>query len=299
MRIGIDVGGTKIEAIALDSEGWVRSRHRTETRKSYEGTLATVVDLVQRLEEDAGESCTVGVGIPGTIERSSGLVKNANTTWLNGRPFDKDLGSALDREVRLANDANCLVVSEATDGAAAGVPLVFGVIVGTGCGGGVAVDGRVHPGSNGVGGEWGHISLPWPEADEIPGPECYCGKQGCIETWISGVALSKDFERHTGRSLKGEEIAAASAAGDAAASEALERLENRMARGLASIINVLDPDAIVIGGGVSRIDCIYEGIARQLPRYVFGGTCTTPVLKAIHGDASGVRGAAWLWPLER
>ncbi|HEY0263294.1 MAG TPA: ROK family protein [Granulicella sp.] len=296
MRIGVDVGGTKIEAIALDGSGQIVVRHRVETQKSYDGTLGGVVGLVEQIERETGERCSVGVGIPGTIEGSTGLVKNANSTWLIGKPFDKDLSVALEREVRVANDANCLVVSEATDGAAAGLGMVFGVIVGTGCGGGVAVNGRVHAGPNGVAGEWGHIPLPWAEPEELPGPPCYCGKTGCMETWISGTGLMKEFARVTGRQLKGQEIVAASEAGDAEATAALDRLESRMARGLASIINVLDPEAIVIGGGVSRIDRIYAGISRLLPKYVFGGTCTTPVLKAIHGDSSGVRGAAWLWP---
>jgi fructokinase len=299
MRIGVDVGGTKIEAVALDHDGKLVARHRVETPRHYDGTIAGVVGLVHRLEAETGQQGSVGVGIPGTTVRATGLVKNANSTWLNGKPFDRDLSTALGREVRVANDANCLVVSEATDGAAAGAEVVFGVILGTGCGGGIALQGRVHAGPNGVGGEWGHNPLPWPEADEIPGAPCYCGKSGCLETWISGTGLMADYERHTGASLKGEQIAIAGETGDIEALAALDRLENRIARGLASVINVLDPDVIVIGGGVSRIDRIYAGISRQLPQYVFGGECDTPVLKAIHGDSSGVRGAAWLWPRER
>jgi fructokinase len=296
MRIGVDVGGTKIEAVALDDTGLLVARHRVETMRDYDGTIADVVGLVNRLETETGQHCSVGVGIPGTVERSNGLVKNANSTWLNGRPVDRDLCEALGREVRVANDANCFVVSEATDGAAAGAGVVFGVILGTGCGGGVALSGRVHAGPNGVGGEWGHNPLPWPSEDEVPGWPCYCGKTGCLETWISGTGLMADYERHSGKALKGQEIVAASEAGDQDALTALERLENRIARGLATVVNVLDPDAIVIGGGVSRIDRIYGGISRQLPQYVFGGRCVTPVLKAVHGDSSGVRGAAWLWP---
>lgn len=299
MRIGVDVGGTKIEAVALDDTGRLTVRHRIETKRNYDGTIGGVVGLVNRIEVETGQRGSVGVGIPGTIERSTGLVKNANSIWLNGLPVDRDLSKALDREVRVANDANCFVVSEATDGAAAGVGVVFGVILGTGCGGGVALQGRVHAGPNGVGGEWGHNPLPWPTAEEVPGPPCYCGHRGCLETWISGTGLMADYERHAGKVLKGDEIVSASEAGDQEALQALDRLENRIARGLATVIEVLDPDAIVIGGGVSQIDRIYGSISRQLPRYVFGRSCVTPVLKAVHGDSSGVRGAAWLWPPER
>jgi len=296
MRIGVDLGGTKIEALALDGDGKELARHRVDTPRNYDGTMGAIVALVGRLEAETGQTGSVGVGIPGTVERANGLVKNANSLWLNGRPFDKDLSAALGREARVANDANCLVVSEATDGAAAGVPVVFGVILGTGCGGGVALSGRVHAGPGGVAGEWGHNPLPWPDATEFPGALCYCGKYGCLETWISGTGFMADYQRQTGTLLKGAEIVSASEAGDVEALGALERLENRIARGLATVINTLDPDAIVIGGGVSRIDRIYAAVSKQLPQYVFGGRCETPVLKAMHGDSSGVRGAAWLWP---
>lgn len=296
MRIGVDVGGTKIEALALDDNGAELVRHRVNTPRNYDGTIEAVVNLVERLESETGARGTVGAGIPGTIERTTGLVKNANSVWLNGRPLDRDLSAALGREVRVANDANCFVVSEATDGAAAGTEVVFGVILGTGCGGGVALHGKVHAGRNGVAGEWGHNPLPWADASERPGPPCYCGKTGCLETWISGTGFSADYERQTSKPMTGAEIVRLSESGDREASAALERLENRIARGLATIVNSLDPDAIVIGGGVSRIDRIYGAITRQLPQYVFGGLCDTPVLKAVHGDSSGVRGAAWLWP---
>ncbi len=296
MRIGVDVGGTKIEALALDGKGQELARYRVDTPREYDGTIAAIKGLVDRLESETGLTGSVGVGIPGTVERSNGLVKNANSIWLNGRPFDRDLSTALGREARVANDANCLVVSEATDGAAAGVEVVFGVILGTGCGGGIALSGRVHAGPGGLAGEWGHTPLPWPTGEEFPGPQCYCGKQGCLETWISGTGLMADYQRHTGTLLKGIDIVKASEAGDQQALDALARLENRIARGLATVINVLDPDVIVVGGGVSRIDRIYASVSRQLPEYVFGGRCDTPILKAIHGDSSGVRGAAWLWP---
>ena len=225
-------------------------------------------------------------------------MKNANSTWLNGKPFDKDLSRALAREVRCANDANCLAVSEATDGGGAGKHVVFAVILGTGCGGGIALDGRVHSGSNGVAGEWGHNTLPWMRADEFPGPPCYCGKNGCIETWISGTGLEKDFERATKVSLRGPEIIARSEAGEPDALAALERFEDRLARGLAGVINLLDPDVIVMGGGASQISRIYKNVPALLREYVFGKEADTPLVPAKHGDSSGVRGAAWLWPLE-
>jgi fructokinase len=255
-----------------------------------------MVDLVKRIERETGETGTVGAGIPGTVSRLTGLVKNANSTWLNGKKLREDLSDELGREVRVANDANCLAVSEATDGAAAGKQVVFGVILGTGCGGGVAFDGRVHDGINGVGGEWGHNPLPWASGDELPGPECYCGKRGCLEMWISGTGLGLDFVRVTGRALSGPEIMAACAAGDPQAVAAVERLEDRLARGLAMLVNTLDPDVFVFGGGLSKAERIYGNIARLLPRYVFGREVNTPLLKAKFGDSSGVRGAAWLWP---
>jgi fructokinase len=236
------------------------------------------------------------VGIPGTISRITHTVKNANSTWLNGKPFDKDLSIALDREVRCANDANCLAVSEATDGAGGGKRLIFAAILGTGCGGGIAVDGRVHNGPNGVAGEWGHTVLPWMRPEEFPGPECYCGSRGCIETWISGTGLEKDYERATGSKLAGEEIVAHSVEGQAEAMACLDRYEDRLTRSLAQIVNILDPDVIVLGGGISRVQRLYQNVPGSLKEYVFGREAETPVLVAKHGDASGVRGAAWLWP---
>ena len=298
-RIGVDLGGTKIEFVALESDGTELHRHRIATpRNDYEGTVHAIADGVKEMEKQVGRTATVGVGIPGTVSTRTGLVKNANSTWLIGNPFDKDLSRALDREVRCANDANCLAVSEATDGAGAGRHLVFGVILGTGCGGGIAIDGRVHTGSNGVAGEWGHNTLPWMRADEFPGPACYCGKNGCIETWISGTGLEKDYERATKVSLRGPEILARSETGEPAALAALERFEDRLARGLAGVINLLDPDIIVMGGGASQIPRIYKNVPARLGEYVFGKEAETPMLAAKHGDSSGVRGAAWLWPLE-
>lgn len=298
MRIGVDLGGTKIEAIGLDDSGAEHSRIRVDTpRGDYDGTVAAIKGLVERVERESGQTGTVGVGIPGTIVRATGLVKNANSTWLNGRPLEKDLSAALGREVRCANDANCFAVSEATDGAAAGQEIVFGVILGTGCGGGVAIGGHVHSGRNGTAGEWGHTPLPWAKAEELPGPACYCGLSGCLETWIAGTAFERDFKDVTGRALRGKEIVAAAAAGDAEAEAAVLRLEDRLGRALATIVDVLDPDVIVLGGGLSNLGRLYEGgVERVMRQYVFGKECDTPILKNVHGDSSGVRGAAWLWP---
>ena len=299
LRIGVDLGGTKIEFIALERSGTELHRHRIATpRFDYEGTVRAIADGVKEMENQLGRHVTVGVGIPGTVSTRTGLVKNANSTWLNGKPFDKDLSRALDREVRCANDANCLAVSEATDGAGAGKHIVFAVILGTGTGGGIAVDGRVHSGSNGVAGEWGHNTLPWMRADEFPGSPCYCGKNGCIETWISGTGLERDYERATKTSLRGPGIIARSENGEPAALAALDRFEDRLTRGLAGVINLLDPDVIVMGGGASQISRIYKNVPTLLAKYVFGKEADTPILPAKHGDSSGVRGAAWLWPLE-
>ena len=303
VRIGIDLGGTKIEGLALDAGGQEVARLRVPTpQHDYAGTVKAIADVVGDLERRIGgiadrEQPSVGVGIPGTVVRATGLVKNANSTWLNGQPLQRDLSLALGREVRCANDANCLAISEATDGAAAGAGVVFAVIMGTGCGGGVAVGSRVHVGPNGVAGEWGHDPLPWASVDELPGPQCYCGQRGCIEMWISGTGLARDHFAVTGVRLGGPEIVAAAAAGDAAAEASMTRLEDRTGRALASVVNLLDPDVIVIGGGLSKLDRLYEHLPGLIARHLFGGgLLATPVLKAMHGDASGVRGAAWLWP---
>jgi fructokinase len=298
IRIGVDLGGTKIETLAIDLEGIELCRHRVATpRFDYEATVRAVAEEVRRIESDTRRTGTVGVAIPGTISLQTGLVKNANSTWMNGKPFGRDLAQALDREVRIANDANCLAVSEATDGVAAGKHLVFAVILGTGCGGGISFDGRVHSGMNGVAGEWGHNPLPWPRADEYPGPHCYCGKNGCIETWISGPGLEADYKRATRADLSGTEIVARSLTGEAAALAALDRHQDRLARSLAHVINLLDPDVIVLGGGLSRIDSLYRNLASRTQDYVFGKEAVADILPAKHGDSSGVRGAAWLWPL--
>jgi fructokinase len=297
MRIGIDLGGTKIEALAIDNMGTELARYRVDTpRNDYDATIQAIVGLVNRLESETGSTGSVGAGIPGSVSRITGLIKNANSTWLNGRPFHKDLSAALEREVRVANDANCLAVSEATDGAAAGAHVVYGLILGTGCGGGVAINGRVHAGPNGVGGEWGHNPLPWQKPEEYPGPTCYCGKRGCLEMWVSGTGIALDHKKVTGKARTTREIVEACEAGDSVARATMERFEDRLARGVAHVINMLDPDAIVIGGGVSRVKRIYQELPKRLPEYVFGGEASTVILPAKYGDSSGVRGAAWLWP---
>jgi fructokinase len=299
IRLGIDLGGTKIEIIALDGTGRERYRRRTATpRGSYEGTLTVIADLVRAAERDAATRGTVGIAMPGTISPATGLVKNANSTWLNGRQLQADIETLLDRTVRLTNDANCFALSEATDGAGAGVDVVFGVIAGTGTGGGVVVRGQVCTGPNAIAGEWGHNPLPWPEDDERPGPACYCGKRGCIETFLSGPGLAADHERATGVRLDPPAIVERAAAGDAACEATLARYEGRMARALATVINILDPDVIVLGGGMSNIDQLYERVPRRLSKYVFSDHVTTRLLRPVHGDSSGVRGAAWLGGVE-
>ncbi len=296
LRIGIDLGGTKIEGIALDETGNELARRRIETpRNDYAATVAAIVGLVHYLEETTHRHGTIGMGIPGAISPATDLVKNANSTWLIGKPLHKDLKQQLGREVRIANDANCFAVSEAVDGAAKGVHVVFGVIVGTGCGGGVCVDGRTLIGVNAIGGEWGHNPLPWPNTDELPGPKCYCGKHNCIETWLSGTGFARDYLDHTQQKLKGAEIVALAEQGEANALAALERYEDRMARALASIINILDPDVIVLGGGMSNVKRLYENVPRLWGQYVFSDRVDTRLVAPVHGDSSGVRGAAWLW----
>jgi fructokinase len=297
MRIGIDLGGTKIEALALDNDGRELVRYRVDTpRHDYNATVAAMAALVHRIERETGAVGTVGAGIPGSIRAANGLVKNANSTWLNGRPLPADLSRYLGREVRIANDANCLAVSEATDGAGCGKPLVFAVILGTGCGGGVAFESRIHAGPNGIGGEWGHNPLPWPTLAELPGPTCSCGKFGCLETWISGTGIARDFEQATGRYVTTRDIAALDAKGDPAAQAAFDRFLDRLGRALAGVVNLLDPDVIVFGGGVSRVARLYRDLPGRIRPYVFGVDFNTPLLPAAFGDSSGVRGAAWLWP---
>jgi len=295
-RIGVDLGGTKIEAAAIDDDGVIRMRRRVATPTGdYDATIAVVAALVRAIEVKLGAELTVGIGIPGTLAAGTGLVKNANSTWLIGRPLGRNLEAALARPVRLANDANCFALSEASDGAAAGCNSVFGVILGTGVGGGVVIGGRIVVGANAIAGEWGHNPLPWPRADELPGPRCYCGQSGCIETFLSGPGLAADHKRHGGGELDGARIVAGATSGDAACRATLDRYAERLARGLASVINIFDPTAIVLGGGLSAIGELYETVPRLWGRHVFSNEVVTRLLPPRHGDSSGVRGAAWLW----
>ncbi len=296
MRIGVDLGGTKIDGVALDEQGGVLARRRVSTpRGDYDATLAAVAGLVRALEQQTGQSGSVGLGMPGAISPATGLVKNANSTWLIGRALDRDLASLLGRPVRVANDANCFALSEAVDGAGAGARVVFGVIVGTGTGGGVVVDRKVLTGPNAIAGEWGHNPLPWPSPEEWPGPACYCGTTGCVETFLSGPGRSRDYREHTGHRIEAPEIAARAESGESAAAEALERYEDRMARALAVVLDVLDPDVVVLGGGMSQLQRLYAGVPRLWQKWAFSDRVDTPLRPPVHGDSSGVRGAAWLW----
>lgn len=294
MRIGIDLGGTKIEGIALAPDGAELARRRipSPARDGYRAVLAAIVNLVADLESDTGRRGTVGIGMPGAISPATGLVKNANSTCLIGEALDRDLADRLGRPVRLENDANCFALSEATDGAGCGAAVVFGVILGTGVGGGLVVHGRALRGATAISGEWGHNPLPWPADDERPGPACYCGKHGCIETFLSGPGLARD---HGGRD-DARAVVAAADAGDDLAAATLDRWLDRLARSLATVINIVDPDVVVLGGGLSNVDRTYIQLPALLPRYVFSDVVATPVVKARHGDSSGVRGAAGLWP---
>lgn len=295
LAFGVDLGGTKIEIVAIGGDGRELARRRIATpREDYGATIEAVARLIEEEEARLGTRGSVGMGHPGAVSPATGLVKNANSTWLNGRPLREDLSARLGREVVLANDANCLALSEATDGAAAGARVVFAVILGTGVGGGIAVDGKVLDGANAIAGEWGHNPLPWPEPDEVPGPCCWCGLRGCLETWLSGPGLAADHRRVSGQALDGPAIAAAAAAGDAAARASLERYTHRLARGLAAVVNLLDPDVIVLGGGLSRLDRLYAAVPALWRRWIFSDRVDTRLVPARHGDSSGVRGAAWL-----
>lgn len=306
MRIGIDLGGTKIEGLALGDDGREIERRRVAApRGNYDDTVRAIVDLVEAIERNAAQAgldeapkarSRVGVGIPGAISPATGLIKNANSTWLIGRRLGDDLSRILNRDVRLANDANCFALSEATDGAAVGAAVVFGVIIGTGTGGGVVVNGQIVAGANAIGGEWGHNPLPAPEDDERPGPPCYCGRSGCIETFLSGPALARDYLALGGTELTAIEIAARAAQGDPLAERCLDRYERRFARAIASVINILDPNVVVLGGGLSNIERLYDRVPTLWGRHIFSDHVATRLVRARHGDASGVRGAAWLHP---
>ena len=296
MRIGIDLGGTKIEGIALDDNGKEILRQRIDTPQgNYQATIAAIVNLVQLLEVNTQQTGTVGIGIPGAISPTTQLVKNANSTWLIGKPLHADLQQALSRQVRIANDANCFVVSEATDGAARGAEIVFGVIVGTGTGGGVYIKGKEITGINAIAGEWGHNPLPWPKPDEYPGRKCYCGKKGCIETWLSGPGFTHDHQLRGGKGNSAKDVVSLAAQQDQLAEISLQLYEDRMARALASVINILDPEIIVLGGGMSNIAGLYRNVPKLWGQYVFSDHVATKLVPPAHGDSSGVRGAAWLW----
>ncbi len=296
LRIGIDLGGTKIEVLALDGLGREVFRKRIPTPQGdYAATLRTVATLVADAERDIGARATVGVGMPGTLSLVTGLVKNANSTCLIGQPLKPDLERVLGREVRLANDANCFALSEAVDGAGRGAAVVFGVILGTGVGGGIVVRGQVLEGGNAIAGEWGHNPLPLPQAADLPLPACYCGRAGCVETYLSGPGMARDHRARTGQELEPPRIAARAAEGDPDCEATLARYEERLARALGTVINVLDPDVIVLGGGISNLARLYEGVPRLWGRYVFSDHVATRLARNAHGDSSGVRGAAWLW----
>ena len=295
-RIGIDLGGTKIEGAAIDVSGATRMRRRLPTPvHDYRGTIEAIIGLVKTIEQEIETTASVGIGIPGAVSPMTGLVKNANSTWLIGRPLQHDIETALGRPVRLANDANCFALSEATDGAGAWAETVFGVILGTGVGGGIAIRRQILVGANAIAGEWGHNPLPWPASEEVPGPPCYCGRSGCLETFLSGPAMSNDHRRYTGQTLPPWEIAGTADNQEPLCRATLERYMDRLARGLASVINLIDPDAIVLGGGLSSISTLYEHVPRLWTRYVFSDRVVTRLLPPVHGDSSGVRGAAWLW----
>jgi fructokinase len=300
IRLGVDLGGTKIEVVALDQDGRELLRRRRPTpRGSYGPIVAAIAALVQETDRELGARGSVGMGIPGTISPATGLIKNANTTELIGHALDADLGALIGREVRLANDADCFALSEAVDGAGRGARSVFGVIIGTGVGGGLVFEGRLIGGPNSIAGEWGHNPLPWPRDDERPGPRCYCGKHGCIETFLSGPGFARDHAVATSREMTGPEIVAAAARGDAAAAAAIERYVERLARALATVINVFDPEVVVLGGGMSRLDAVYRRVPEIWTRWIFSDSVATKLRPPVHGDSSGVRGAAWLWPPAR
>ena len=304
LRIGIDLGGTKIEGVALSRDGAEVARKRIETPKNYDQTLLAIDGLIKSLEDQASVTSgnrgfgSVGVGIPGTLSPATRLVKNSNSTWLNGHSFDKDLEAIMRRPIRVMNDANCFALSEAADGAGVGAHVVFGVILGTGVGAGIVVEGHAMEGHQGIGGEWGHNSLPWPKDDEWPGPDCYCGRNGCMETYVSGPGMARDHASVTGQKLSTHEIVALATNGDEGASASYGRYVDRLARGLASVINVLDPEVVVLGGGMSNLSTLAEDVQAALTPHVFTDQIATQVLRNVHGDSGGVRGAAWLWPVD-
>ena len=297
LRMGIDLGGTKIAGVVLDAAGAEVCRERIPTPQGdYQQTLQALVGVVTTLEEQAGQLCSVGIGMPGSVSRATGLIKNSNSVCLNGQSLHHDLAARLNRPLRFANDADCFALSETMDGAAAGAAVVFGVIIGTGTGGGLVVNQQLLSGPNGISGEWGHNPLPWPQPEELPGSACYCGRYGCIETWLSGPGLARDHRLAHGVTMEAITIAQCAELGDTRAVVTMQRYVNRMARALASVINIIDPDVIVLGGGVSNFKRLYEAVPSRWGEYVFSDRVDTRLIAAKHGDASGVRGAAWLWP---
>lgn len=296
IRIGVDFGGTKIEAAALDDQGQFLARVRAPNPRAYDAALGVVAHLVREVERQAGGSGPVGVGSPGSISRRSGTIRNANSIWLNGRRFKEDLEKVLERPIQLANDANCFALSEAVDGAAKGASVVFGAILGTGCGGGLVVDGRALMGHNAIAGEWGHTPLPWPTEADGPPLTCWCGRQNCLELFISGTGLEQDLRRHVGGNLTAQEVVEAARTGETQAAAALDRYIDRLGRALAVLVDIVDADAIVLGGGMSNVDELYERVPPVVAERVFSDVFETPIRRAKHGDSSGVRGAAWLWP---
>ena len=299
IRIGVDFGGTKIEAAALDAAGAFAARVRRPNPGDYAGALATVGETVREAEEKARvKAAAIGVGAPGSISPATGLMRNANSVWLNGKPFLEDLRRTLSRPVRIENDANCFALSEALGGSAAAATVVFGAILGTGCGGGVVVRGRTVEGANGIGGEWGHTPLPWPTAEERAAKRCWCGRRDCLETWVSGTGFCDDYEAATGERLTGDQIMTFARAGEPVARATYERYVDRLGRALAVICDIIDPDVIVFGGGMSNVDELYADVPPVVARYAFSDVFTTRIVKAHYGDSSGVRGAAWLWPLD-
>jgi len=298
IRTGIDLGGTKIEIIAMNESDEMIYQQRVDTPQgNYQATLSSIVKLLNDLEKSLDKQTTIGIGTPGAISQKTGRLKNSNSTCLNNQPLIRDLEKALDRPVRTSNDANCFVLSEASDGAAQGAKSVFGVIIGTGTGAGIVINGQIHEGVNRIAGEWGHNPLPWPNNDELPGRDCYCGLSGCIETFLSGPGLAADYLKHSGLQLNGEQIVSHAEKGDVASEACLQRYENRMARALAHVINILDPEVIVLGGGLSNIQRLYENVPKIWQDYVFSDQVFTQLLPPKFGDASGARGAARLWPL--
>jgi len=298
LRIGLDLGGSKIEGILLGpgAKEWARYRVATP-RDDYAATIAAIVDLTARLMQGITADATIGIAVPGSISPLTGLLQNANSTWLNDRPFDRDLAAALSTPVRLANDANCFALSEAFDGAGENARTVFGVILGTGCGGGIVVNGRLLDGPRGIGGEWGHNPLPWPRSDEYPGPQCWCGRKGCLETWVSGPGMAADHANATGETHTAAEIAARASAGNGAARSTLSRHADRLARGLAHVVNLIDPDVIVLGGGLSQMSHLYEQLPQLMGPHIFADRASVVIKAPRWGDASGSRGAARLWDL--